>query len=66
MKSEISGLTGGSSGGKKSAQVTGSAAARGVETEFGMEESGNPEVVSLEITPDELKKFKERGGLAEW
>ncbi len=41
------------------AEVTGSAAARGVETEFGMEDPGNPEVVSVEITPDELKKFKE-------
>jgi predicted Zn-dependent protease len=46
------------------AEVTGSAAARGVETELGTEEPGNPNLVPVKVTPEEVRRFKEEGGLA--
>lgn len=46
------------------AEVTGSAAARGVETELGLEEPGDPSVVEVSISAADLKAFKEAGGLA--
>ena len=46
------------------AEVTGSAAARGVETEVGVEEPGNPAPVVVKVTAEELKTFKAEGGLA--
>lgn len=44
-------------------EVSGSAAARGVETELGWEEAGDPKLVAVLITSEELKEFKEKGGL---
>jgi len=46
------------------AEVTGSAAARGVETEVGTEEPGNPAQVIVKVSAEELNKFKAEGGLA--
>ncbi len=46
------------------AEVTGSAAARGVETELGIEQPGNPALVSVKVSDQDLKAFKEQGGLA--
>lgn len=46
------------------AEVTGSAAARGVETEVGIEEPGNPAVVVVQVGPADIQAFKEEGGLA--
>jgi beta-barrel assembly-enhancing protease len=45
------------------AEVTGAAAARGVETELGWEEAGDPARVVVEVTPEEIRRFKEEGGL---
>ena len=45
------------------AEVTGSAAARGVETELGWEEAGNPTQVVVKVTREELEQFREEGGL---
>lgn len=44
-------------------EVSGAAAARGVETELGWEEAGDPKLVAVLITSEELKEFKEKGGL---
>lgn len=49
---------------EEKAEVTGSAAARGVETEVGTEQPGNPNVVAVKITPEDLEAFKKQGGLA--
>jgi beta-barrel assembly-enhancing protease len=49
---------------QETAEVTGSAAARGVETEVGTEQPGNPNVVVVKITPEELENFRKQGGLA--
>jgi predicted Zn-dependent protease len=49
---------------QETAEVTGSAAARGVETEVGTEQPGNPNVVAVKITPEDLETFKAKGGLA--
>lgn len=52
---------------QQSAEVTGTAAARGVEppdTEYGKEKPGNPVLVVVMITPEELQAFKAEGGLA--
>lgn len=49
---------------EEKAEVTGSAAARGVETEVGTEQPGNPNVVAVKITPADIRNFKEQGGLA--
>lgn len=46
------------------AEVTGSAAARGVETELGVEQPGNPALVAVQITAEQLEAFKREGGLA--
>lgn len=46
------------------AEVTGSAAARGVETELGVEEPGNPALVAVQITVADVEAFKQQGGLA--
>lgn len=55
----------GSGGGQREErrEVAGAAAARGVETELGWEEAGDPKLVAVLITPEELKEFKEKGGL---
>ena len=45
------------------AEVTGSAAARGVETELGKEEPGNPSLVVVQVSAEDLRKFKHQGGL---
>ena len=49
---------------EEKAEVTGSAAARGVETEVGVEQPGNPSVVAVKITADDVETFKKQGGLA--
>jgi predicted Zn-dependent protease len=49
---------------KQRAEVTGTAAARGVETELGTEEPGNPARVVVIISAEELDKFKREGKLA--
>lgn len=53
-------------GGEKEerAEVTGSAAARGVETEVGTEEPGNPALVAVIVTAADVKQFKQEGGLS--
>ena len=54
-----------SSGGdeKKSAQVTGSGAGRGVDTERGAKGGDNPALVVINLTPKELEAFKKEGQL---
>jgi len=46
------------------AEVTGTAAARGVETELGTEEPGNPNPVVIRVSAEEIEKFKRDGKLA--
>lgn len=46
------------------AEVTGSAGARGVDTELGEEAPGNPEVVRVAVSEEDVRQFKEAGGLA--
>jgi predicted Zn-dependent protease len=48
---------------KKSAQVTGSGAGRGVDTERNAEGGGNPALVSVRLTPQDLEAFKKEGEL---
>lgn len=46
------------------AEVTGSAAARGVETELGIEQPGNPALVKVSVSAQDITAFKQQGGLA--
>lgn len=48
---------------KKSAQVTGSGAGRGVDTERNARGGSNPALVAVTITPQELEAFKKEGQL---
>jgi predicted Zn-dependent protease len=48
---------------KERAEVTGTAAARGVETELGTELPGNPALVAVVVTAEDLEKFKKEGRL---
>jgi beta-barrel assembly-enhancing protease len=48
---------------KKSAQVTGSAGARGVDPERDAKGGSNPAVVAVKITPADIAAFKKQGGL---
>ncbi len=48
---------------KKSAQVTGSGAGRGVDTERGAKGGDNPAIVVVNLTPKELEAFKKEGNL---
>jgi beta-barrel assembly-enhancing protease len=58
-------LVPGSSGGeeKKSAQVTGSGAGRGVDTERNAKGGDNPAIVAVTLTPKDLEAFKKEGKL---
>jgi Zn-dependent protease with chaperone function len=51
-------------GEKKQAQTTGSASARGVDEEKLIKGGSNPKVVAVNITRDEIDKFKKDGGLS--
>ena len=46
------------------AEVTGTAGARGVETELGLEKPGDPTLGEIRVTKEELKEFKRAGGVA--
>lgn len=50
---------------EESAEVTGSGAGRAVGEEEGEEEGGikNPEIVEIELTPEEITAFRKEGGL---
>ena len=56
-------MPGGSSEEKKSAQVTGSGAGRGVDTERNAKGGENPAIVAVTITPKDLEAFKKEGKL---
>jgi hypothetical protein len=48
---------------KKSADVTGSGAARGVNTEVNAKGGSNPKLVAVTVTPGEIETFKKEGKL---
>ncbi len=48
---------------KKSAEVTGSAAARGMDKELGAKGGPVKTIVAVKLTPDEIAAFKREGGL---
>jgi hypothetical protein len=48
---------------KKSAEVTGSAAARGMDKELGAKGGPVKTIVAVRLTPDEIAAFKKEGGL---
>lgn len=50
-------------GEKKQAQTTGSASARGVDEEKLIKGGGNPKPVAVNLTPADVDKFKQEGGL---
>jgi predicted Zn-dependent protease len=61
----LSGMLPGSGGGeKKSAQVTASAAARGVDPERDARGGSNPKPLAVKITAADVAAFKKEGGLA--
>jgi len=62
--SKLSNPFGGGGEKEERAEVTGSAAARGVETELGTEEPGNPALVAVKVTAEDVKKFKQEGKLS--
>jgi predicted Zn-dependent protease len=55
--------SGGGGGEKKSAQVTGSGAGRGVDTELQAKGGGNPALVAVNLTPKDLDAFRKEGNL---
>ncbi len=48
---------------RKSAEVTGSGASRGVDTERGAAGGSNPALVAVRLTPDEVSAFRKEGNL---
>jgi beta-barrel assembly-enhancing protease len=60
----LSALTGGGGGEKKSAEVTGSGAARGLDNERNAKGGSNPKPVAVTVTAAEISQFKKDGGLS--
>jgi predicted Zn-dependent protease len=57
-------MGGGGSSEQKSAETTGSAAARGVDTERNAKGGSNPAIVAVNVTPAEVAAFKKDGKLS--